>query len=197
MDKISAVLCKINTKSKLLNEILILLAIILFAIIGLFFIPLDYISYKRSLYYKNERRKYTLFDGVGVMFDLYNEIYGNGLPIRYIPNPKDKSVHMGWFVLQDTLIILNDFWFFYDAQQDTWIWKNDEDSEALMTLDEYIQSEIEGTNHLAGEVICNKAVVLIDTESLDDPELAKKEKRFLVYKDDRLEVLKEFCNRTE
>ena len=38
MDKISAVLCKINTKSKLLDEILILLAIILFAIIGLFFI---------------------------------------------------------------------------------------------------------------------------------------------------------------
>ena len=32
---------------------------------------------------------------------------------------------------------------------------------------------------------------------LDDPELAKKEKRFLVYKDDRLEILKEFCNRME
>ena len=37
-------------------------------------LPLDYIKYKRSLFYKIEHKKYKFFAGSGFYFEFYNEI---------------------------------------------------------------------------------------------------------------------------
>ena len=55
---------------------------LLFGIFLIVLIPFDYIKYKRSLYYKRERKKYKPFAATGEAFDIYNEILKNDLPIK-------------------------------------------------------------------------------------------------------------------
>ena len=62
-----------------------------------------------------------------------------------------------------------------------------------MSLDEYLQMEIEETNKFAGQELCKYAVVLMDKSCIDDIEMTKAEKRLLIYDDNRAEVLKQLC----
>ena len=66
-----------------------------------------------------------------------------------------------------------------------------------MSIDEYIETEIEEVNKALNEEICDKVVVLIDADCLEDAENAYKEERFLVYKDDddMIQKLSLLCNK--
>ena len=174
-----------------------------FGICVVFLLPLDYIKYKRSLYYKTERKKYQHYAASGINFEIYNEILKNDLPIKYINNPNDDSLECGWFVYNNTLIIPNAFSFKYNAETEKWnycveiIEEDDTEKGIIMSLDEYIETEIEEANRLAGDNICDKAIVLIDVNCIDNAELAKRESKFLIYDDNREEVLKNFCNKNK
>ena len=178
----------------------ILLALI-FGICVVFLLPFDYIKYKRSFYYKKERKKYKLYAATGIFFEIYNEIIKNDLPIKYIPNPNDDSLEDGWFVYNNTLIIPNCLAFEYNTVTEKWNYcceipeNDDADKSVIMSLDEYLETEIQEANELAGDTICDKAIVLIDANCIDNVEFAKKESRFLVYNDNREEVLNDFCNK--
>lgn len=169
-------------------------------IILLSILPFDYIRYKRSLFYKNEHKKYKLFEGSGDHFELYNEIARNGLPIKFIFNPEDDSVECGFFVFGDTLVVVNVFDFEYDFEKDRWLYvcedinENGNEKRVIMSLDEYVETEIAEANRIVGEKICSKAVVLTDSDGLENIEKAEAEKRFLVYDGNRAEVLKVFCD---
>lgn len=193
---------------KILNKIgeLILtlvgcLLAIVFGVCLIFVVPFDYIRYKRSFYYKIERKKYELFAGTGIYFELYNEIAKNKLPIKYIFNPKNDAVQCGWFVYNNILIIPNDFPFEYDVERRQWRCCCDggevagAEKEIIITLDEYMEMAIEEANELVGNTICDKAVLLIDADDIEDIEAAKKEEYFLLYDNNREEVLKSFCNK--
>lgn len=162
-------------------------------------VPLDYIKYKRSFYYKIEHKKYEFLVGWGIHFELYNEIIKNHLPIKYVFNPNDDSLECGWFVFDNTLVIPNIFSIEYDTESGEWkycdedIYDDENEKKSIMKLDECIETEIQEANELAGEIICNKAVVLIDVSCVDNVELAKKESNFLIYDDNRVEVLENFC----
>lgn len=162
---------------------------------AIFKLPFDYLKYKRSPYYKKERKKYSLFAATGSNFEIYNEILKNDLPIRFIENPRDPSVECGRFVFGDMVIIPDEYSFEFDCESGTWQYccETDEEKSDLLSLDEYIQDEINTANELAGQEICNDAIVLIDGDCVDDLEKAKAEKRFLVYENNRAEVLKRFC----
>lgn len=163
-------------------------------------LPLDYIKYKRSLYYKTEHKKYKLFAGTGIHFELYNEIIKNNLPIKYIYNPNNNSLECGWYVYDNTLIIPNVFSFEYNAECGKWnycgevVEDDDTEKRIIMSLDEYIETEIQEANELAGDIICDKAIVLIDANCIQNVELAKEENYFLIYDYNREEVLKNFCD---
>lgn len=159
-------------------------------------IPFDYIRYKRSFYYKNEKKKYSMFDGTSENFKFYNEIKKHDLPIKYIKHPNDDSVASGWFGYGKTLLSMNCLEFEYDEQREMWIcWQEDEDGKYtdLMTLDELIEIELQEKNELVGGAPYENAVVSISVESLSDIEQAKKEKRFLIYEKDRVAALRQFC----
>lgn len=190
---------------KALNGLLEAIGTIIGTVIALFLalvlillVPFDYIRYKRSPYYKIERRKYRLFAGNSDYFGLYNDIVKNNLPIKYIHNPKEERVVHGWFVFDRTLIISNVFSFEYNEEFDRWDYYceicDDDGNEktTVITLDEYISTEIEEANRLSGQNICDKAIVLIDGALFKEKERAMQEKRFLVY-DDRIDALKKFC----
>ena len=172
-----------------------IVALILFGVILVFTLPVDYIKYKRSLYYKKYRKKYTFLAATGVAFRLYNEILKHDLPIRFYENPNAPALSCGWFVLGDTLISINNFNFEYDEKSDTWecyCYHEEDDTDILISLDEYIENEIKDANELTGQVICKDAVVLIDEQGVDDLQKAKAETRFLIY-DDLAEAVKQFC----
>lgn len=180
--------------------ILVCILALIFAICLVSVLPFDYIKYKRSLYFKTERKKYKAFAGSGTKFEIYNEIIKNNLPIKFVYNPNNDSLESGWFVYDNILIIPNVFSFNYDPETGKWNCcpDIDEDDEAengnIMSLGEYLEMEVEEANELAGTAICDKAVVLTDADQIDNFDLAKREKNFLLYENNREEVLKSFCN---
>ncbi|MBO5324287.1 MAG: hypothetical protein J6A88_09400 [Oscillospiraceae bacterium] len=178
----------------------ILLALI-FGIGVICLIPFDYIKYKRSAYYKLTHKKYTLYSASSIQFDIYNEIIENDLPIKYIRNPEEDALAWGWFVYDQTLIVPESLTFEFDAKSGEWnycaeIIEDDEtEKEILMSLSEYMEDNIQSANELAGKIICNKAIVLIEAgDIVGNVNLAKDDPNFLVYDGNRVEVLKNFCN---
>ena len=64
----------------------------------------------------------------------------------------------------------------------------------ILTLDDYTALELDDYNTVAGENTCNKAVWLTNKKDIQDHlEAARKEPRFLLYDDSRVEALKRFC----
>jgi hypothetical protein len=183
------------------DTVFALIFALIFGVCVVFYLPIDYIKYKRSYYYKNERKKYSLFAASGMHFELYNLIAKNNLPIKYVKNPKDDSLDCGWFVFGDTLLIIDDWGFEYDDKSGEWIHTEylDDDGEPQeeikMPLCEFFKTEIDEANELAGETICTKAVVLLDGDIFDGAELAKQQEGFLVYNDNLVETLKTFCEK--
>lgn len=175
--------------------ILVIVGVVIFVIGLMILLPFDYLKYKRSAYYKKERKKYGLFAASSWHFEMYNEIIKYDLPIRFVANPEDPSLECGRFVFEDTLILPDVFSFEFDSQSDTWRYCSEDEDERreILSLDEYLENEIADANELTGQAICKDAVVLIDGDCVDDLEKAKAEKRFLVYEDNRAEVLKQFC----
>ena len=187
-----------NAIKNFFSFILAIFIAIIFGVCLIFLLPFDYIKYKRSLYYKNTKKKYTFFDASNQNFEVYNEINKHNLPIRFIHHPEEKSTVYGWFVFEQTLIIVNAFNFEYNAESEKWIFSTEVDEEenrVLLSVDEYIETEIEDVNQALGDKVCDKAVILICSDDLENAENAHKEERFLIYKDDMIEKLKLFIEK--
>ena len=184
-----------SATKKFFSFILEILIAIIFGVCLIFILPFDYIKYKRSLYYKITKKKYTFFAASNQNFKIYNEINKHNLPIRFLHHPKEKSIVYGWFVFEKTLIIVNAFNFEYDSESEKWIFSGEYDEEenrVLLSIDEYIETEIEEVNQALGDKVCDKAVILICGDDLENAENAYKEERFLIYKGDMIEKLKLF-----
>lgn len=176
-----------------------LFGVLLALLLGVCFVlllPLDYIKYTRSLYFKAEHKKYKPFAATGVYFDFYNEIAENKLPIQYISNPNNNSLEYGWFIFNKTLILPNNAveycsdiegWFCneYDGGHDI----------SAIPLEEYLTQEINAINDLLETDVCDKAILLLDADQIENKDKAKQESRFLLYADNRVEVLKRFCEK--
>ena len=187
-----------KTVSKFFSSIVSFLIAILIGVWFIFILQIYYIKYKRSLYYKKEHKKYRLFAASGCNFEIYNEILKSNLPIQFIENPNENSLEYGWFVFKNILIIPNAFSFEFDSISRKWIYccEDEEEKRIIMSLDEYIEIEIQTVNELTGQVICNDAIVLIDGNCIENIDAAKNEKRFLVYEKNREEILRQFCEST-
>lgn len=200
---------KVMKKLKEIGEMIIAIPIII--LIGLaliIMVPLDYIKYKRSAYYKRERKKYSFFAASGTHFDLYNTIIKHDLPIEYIPDAECDELQCGWFVRGETLIVISDFPFEYD-EDSGWNYceyveyedgeDEHDDKKEIMSLDEYIDLQLSHVNESVTDRVFTDAVILIDEDSVEDNvKEAKAEPRFLVYSDSdpdngMAEVLKRFC----
>ena len=175
-----------------------LFGILLALLVGICFVlllPLDYIKYKRSLFYKNEHKRYKLFAGSGFYFEFYNEIAKNDLPIKYMFNPQNDALECGWFVFDKTLLIPDSMVEYYSDVEKWFCSEYDGGHDvASIPLDEYLQQEIATINELLEYNVCDKAVVLVDVNNIENIDIAKQENRFLIYDDNREEVIKTFCN---
>lgn len=174
-------------------SILVIVGFILFGVCLVIMLPFDYLKYRRSAYYKKERKKYRLFAASGWQFALYNEILMHDLPIRFVENPENPDLECGWFVFEDILFLPYDFYFAFNEESRTWQYCGEDGDEPPLTLEEYIEKEIAQVNEITGQDLCKEAVLLLDGSEFEDLENAKAEKRFLIYEDNRPEVVKQFC----
>jgi len=84
----------------------------------------------------------------------------------------------GWFVYNNTLIIPNVFSFEYNPETKKWnyccevVEEDDTEKRIIMSLDEYMEMEVQEANELAGDIICDKAIVLIDANCIENAELS-------------------------
>lgn len=176
-------------------SILVIVVFILFGVCLVIMLPFDYLKYRRSAYYKKERKKYRLFAASGLQFALYNEILNHDLPIRFVENPENPDLEWGYFVFEDILFLPYDFCFEFNAQSGTWQYcAEGEDAQTqTLTLQEWIESQIAEVNESTGQELCKEAVFLLEGSKIEDLENVKAEKRFLIYEENRPEVLKRFC----
>ncbi|MBQ7827457.1 MAG: hypothetical protein IJ386_04245 [Clostridia bacterium] len=204
---------KLKSILKSIGEALFIIpAIILLILALIIMLPPDYIKYKRSPYYKKERKKYSLFAASGTHFEVYNTVIKHDLPIEYIPGEESDELQCGWFVRGETLIILDGFPFEYDAEKGAWNYceydeyedeydsDNGEGHDAekeIMPLDEYVELQLSHINDAVQGRTFTDAVILVDEDFVEDNvDAAKSEPRFLVYSDSdnsMTEVLKRFC----
>ncbi len=175
-----------------------LIGLVIMLLIGigfLIYLPFDYIKYKRSLYYKREHKKYTLFAGISIYFDIYNIILKNDLSIKYY-NSRNDSLADGYFVY-DKILIVPDVVLEYEEERKDWIHKVDDNSHEphIESLDEFFEEEICAVNEMFGETICEKAIVLAECDSsqIENEEKAKEDSRFLLYDGSLEDALKNFC----
>lgn len=118
----------------------------------------------------------------------------NNLPIKYIFDPQNDALECGWFVFDKTLLI-PDTVIEYHSDVGKWFCSEyDGGHEAVsVPLDEYLRQEIERANECLGSEVCNKAVILADVNNIENIDIAKLEKSFLIYDNNREEVIKTFC----
>lgn len=57
-----------------------------------------------------------------------------------------------------------------------------------------MQQEIATINELLEYNVCDKAVVLVDVNNIENIDIAKQDNRFLIYDGNREEVIKTFCS---
>lgn len=185
-----------NFKSDILPILMLIPAIVLSVLVIVFYIPIDYIKYKRSFYCKNFGKRYQLFMGINPDVVFYNVVFKNNLPIQYIPISEGAEREFGWFLYGDTLILPSCYSFSFSDEEQKWVCET-EDSEGdkiiYMTLDDYIEFEMAELKKPYGDTICDKAVVLIKKRDVYNAELAMNEPRFLIYKRNMEDAICTFC----
>lgn len=145
--------------------ILILPIIILFFLVCLVYLPIDWLRYLHSFYYKNTKEKYHLFGGLSSYFRLYNTIAQNQLPIAFYRDTDIEINSYGYFVYKNVMII-NDYTFAYDEESKTVLFSQDDD---WVTFEEKIAiEELKQCNKLLGEDVCNCVVFLIDNKEIPE-----------------------------
>ena len=185
-----------NAFTTVLGYIVATIGAILFSISLIFYIPVDYIRYKRSTYYKKERKQYSAFATTSVKFQFYNDILENELPIEYIPDPKNDEPEYGFFLYNGILLIPEKVIFSFDPIKEKWGWWDGKGSKRklILSLDEFVEFGIGDANRLAGKEICTRGVVVVREKNIENNlEEARKEPLFLLYDNSRAEALKRFC----
>ncbi len=169
---------------------------LIFGIFVLVYLPVDYVKYRKSRYYRMTLEKYSPFAASGFQFRLFQKISENQLPIRYISNPAEKTPEAGWFLYGDTVILSRDFSYEYFPEEGRWAYfaEDEAGSDTLMTPEEEIGLAIDEVNRLTGTEECKKGVILFDCAEEDYAEEAKQNPLFLTYDKDPTEALRRLCN---
>lgn len=154
--------------------------------------PIDYLRYKKTFYYKQIKEKYTWLCGGSTYIKVYDLVQKNKLPIDFYRNKAVSTTGYGYFVYQDSLLLI-DYNICYDDELEKWVVNFGDDEPA--TLESVAIGEIDAFNSKFGKNI-EKAVVLIDEEIYND--IVKYNFSDIVFlkveNDKYLPVLKDFLN---
>lgn len=155
---------------KLLMYIVLTPLCILFGIGLLLYIPVDFVCYHISDFYKDTNHKYELFACTGHWFRLYNTMRKENLPLDFHLH-STEDINYGYFRYKNILLV-QDFPVEYDPKKGEWfVYSEDEDEEASTSLTEALEMSLEGFHEIVGEKLCDKAVLLVDRTHIPEGDL--------------------------
>ena len=149
------------------DPILTILAIPLILLFFLWLIlttPFDYIKYKRSQYYKDTKEKYPWLYSLSYYIRFYDEIKKANLPIDYYPFKEAGIAGYGFFVYKDSLI-LTDYEPCYNDEENIWLVEIEDE---YVDIKDEVYSAIDACNKLIGNMVCKRAVVMIDKDLYEE-----------------------------
>ncbi len=184
--------------NKIMEEISTILLLPIFFIMLIVLIlqlPIDYIKYKKSRYYKDTREKYEIFEGRSYFFDFYEFVKENNLPIEFIRNKDDEFGEFGYFFYDKTLVII-DAWACYDQKKGVWGIDIGDEERDVYTFEEYVNLLINEFNKHEESNVCDKAMILLDEGEYEEylNELKDNDTVILYNKDNLKEKLIESLN---
>lgn len=154
----------------LLKIILILLLIVCSPIIGIWLIIAtirDYIKYKKSIYFQDTNEKYSWLCADTYHISLYNAIKSADLPINFFRKKDIKISGYGYFIYQDSLILCDydSDTLYFDKEKDEWTVY---DEHGYVSFEPEVEQEIKSCNEFLGKDVCKRAIVLVESEFIDE-----------------------------
>ena len=151
---------------KLINVLIGILSLpvillVLFSL--LLYTPIDFIRYRRSLYYRDTKEKYRWLSGMSSNVKLYNTIRKENLPVQFIRDDSRPANCYGYFVFENNLILCEDTPVFNAAEKR---WEFEEEDVYIEFDAAAVQSEIDRCNELLNENVCTFAYVLLDHDDI-------------------------------
>ena len=144
--------------------------VLLFALGLVLYIPVDYVRYRRSAFFRDTRQKYEFLSGGTLWVRLYNAMRAEELPLDFYLH-STKEVTYGYFRYKNTLLVL-DYPAEYDPNSKEWfVCYDQDDKEACTPLAEALETEVEGFNEIVGEKRCDRAVLLVDRSQIRDEDI--------------------------
>ncbi len=167
-DKFSIYLSDIIRMMRSLICIIFIPILLIVVLCFILYLPFDYIKYKRSYFYKEFKEKYTFFSGISPYFKMYNDIKKSRLPIEYIRNNSVDNIY-GYFVYNKELIIV-DCCVYYDEYNKAWaiVESHEDDRERFYSVEEMVEVMLDEVNKFAGNIICDRAIVLVDLSEVNE-----------------------------
>ena len=143
---------------------------ILFGIGLLLYLPVDFVRYHCSDFYKDTRRKYEPFAGNCQWFRLYNAMRAADLPLEFHLHTTE-DVNYGYFRYKNILLV-QDFSVEYEPKKGEWfVYHEDENEDANTSLTEALEMSLESFHEIVGEKRCDRAVLLIDRTHIPEEDL--------------------------
>lgn len=163
---------------------LLVIMLILYALWAFIKTPYHYFTYKRSDYYRDFRRKYTLFICTTPNYRMYNLIKKHNLPIQFLfSDPKDPT-GTGYFVYKHTLILheLSQVEYREDIQR--WVFHQSKGNlDEPTPIFDYAMGSLSAVNEIPNHKECTHMLLLINRKQVAKKDLARAERdtRFLMH----------------
>ncbi len=128
---------------------------------------INYIKYKKTRYYMDTKERYSWLCDDSAHINFYNDIKKSDLPIEYYRDKNIKTAGYGYFIYNDILVLCDydPCIIYFDYGQDEWyIYEEHGD----IQLKDAVEEEIKKVNEFFGENRCNKAIVFVNDETLDE-----------------------------
>ena len=151
----------------------ILLYILMFPlfIIGsialMLYVPVDFIRYRRSAFYRDTHHKYERFIGNAMWFRLYEIMRKDNLPLSFHLHSTDEDT-TGYFCYKDTLLAMDWPLEYAPNQQEWFVLYDNEDHEPCTPMSEALELELNAFHKNTGKAECHRAVVLANLEYIAD-----------------------------
>lgn len=163
---------------------LLVILLILTALWALIKTPFHYISYKRSHYYRDHRRKYTLFVCTNPNYRMYNLIRQHDLPIQFIYENAADPIVSGYFVYKNT-VLLHDFQQVqYREDLGRWVFRQSRgNTDEPMQVFAYAMDALLAVKALPGHEECSQMLLLLNRRHILKADLprAERDRRFLLH----------------
>lgn len=155
---------------ELLAYILLIPMTIVVGIGLLLYLPMDFVRYRCSAFYRDTRRKYEPFTGNCQWFRLYNAMRAENLPLEFHLHTTDEVTY-GYFRHKNILLV-QDYPAEYEPNSKEWfVCYDKDDREACTPLAEALESEVAGFNEIVGQPLCDRAVLLVDRSLIPEDDL--------------------------